>query len=57
MTSFKPTHKSKAEVHTYLALQDEPGNPMGLAITKKTLDPETKIAQTFINWIKKLYNC
>src|SRR5437763_7253729 len=31
---FRPTYKIKAEVHTWLAWQEEPGRPMGLAVTK-----------------------
>lgn len=31
--SFKKVHHSKAVIHTYLAWQDEPGNPLGQAIT------------------------
>jgi hypothetical protein len=35
---FRPTHRSKACLHTWLAWQKEPGKPMGLAITKRFVD-------------------
>ena len=32
---YKPVHRSKAKIHTYLAWQDVPDRPMGRAITAK----------------------
>jgi len=55
-TSFGDTHHSKAVVHTYLAWQDEPGNPLGLAITAKVLDPKHPLAITFVDWLNNLFN-
>jgi hypothetical protein len=37
VTQFKDVHLSKAEIYTYLAWQDEPGKPFGIAITVHTL--------------------
>ena len=51
---FKPTHLSKAHIHTWLAWQEEPGTRMGEAFTKRYLDPSRPQAQAFINWIRRL---
>jgi hypothetical protein len=41
---------------TYLAWQDEPGNPLGQAITNHVLQPQTEIAYNFTNWLNRLFN-
>lgn len=53
--SFIANHHSKAIVHTYLAWQDEPGRPLGQAITAKVLDPKHPLAQTFADWLRRLF--
>ncbi len=53
-TSFKPNHFSKAWIHTYLAWQDEPGKPLGQAVTAHSLEPDTEIANVFVRWLKEL---
>jgi len=53
--SFIANHHSKAVVHTYLAWQDEPGRPLGQAITAKVLDPSHPLAKTFADWLKRLF--
>ena len=55
LTSFIVNHHSKAVVHTYLAWQNEPGRPLGQAITAKVLDPSHPLAKTFVDWLKKLF--
>src|SRR5436190_12037086 len=55
LTTFIPNHRSKAIVHTFLAWQDEPGNPMGLAITRQALRPQTNTARTFTEWLELLF--
>lgn len=54
-TSFIENHHSKAIVHTYLAWQEEPGQPLGQAITAKILNPTNPSASTFANWLKVLF--
>ncbi len=54
--TFKAVHRSKAVVHTYLAWQDEPGNPLGLSIKAKVLKPEIEIAKTFTSWLQRLFD-
>ncbi|MCC5649013.1 hypothetical protein LC609_04000 [Nostoc sp. XA013] len=55
VTTFKPLDISKAVIHTYLAWQDEPDRPMGQAITKQALRPNTDIAIRFTDWLIRLF--
>ncbi|RPF58724.1 DUF3226 domain-containing protein [Vibrio crassostreae] len=55
LANFKDVHNSKALVHCYLATQDEPGSPLGLAITKKVLSPDTDSAKVFTDWLKAVF--
>lgn len=49
-------HRSKALIHTWLAWQEDPGSPLGQAITKRYLAIENKeIAEKFIEWINNLF--
>lgn len=52
---FKDVHRPKAEIHTWLAWQEDPGTPMGLAITKKYLDAEASHAKSLIKWLERLF--
>lgn len=56
VTRFKPVHRSKALIHTYLAWQDEPGNPMGLAITTGRLPSEGESFDLFVEWLRRLFD-
>jgi len=47
---------TKGRLHTYLAWQNDPGTPLGQAITKKYFDPTKPEAQGFINWLNQLFN-
>jgi hypothetical protein len=53
---FNINHKTKAEIHTWLAWQDDPGTPLGLAITKRYLDPDAESAITFLDWLHRLFD-
>jgi len=53
--SWKDRHKDKACIHSFLAWQDPPGMSLGVAITKKTLDPKSPNAKKFVDWFKRLY--
>ena len=55
VSSFKKAHRSKAEIHTYLAWQDEPGNPLGISIDAKALDTNLPDAKAFIQFLKDLF--
>jgi hypothetical protein len=52
---FKDVHRAKAKIHTFLAWQDEPGKPMGQAITAHILNSKSPHAEVFINWLKRLF--
>ncbi len=54
--NYKPTHVDKANIHSWLAWQDEPGSQLHIAVKKKILDPQHPKAQIFINWFKDLYD-
>ncbi|HEY4920592.1 MAG TPA: DUF3226 domain-containing protein [Xanthobacteraceae bacterium] len=51
---FAQPHRAKAYIHTWLAWQEDPGTPMGLAITKKYLDATAEGAVEFLKWINAL---
>ena len=55
ITTFREEHYSKAVVHTYLALQDEPGRPLGQSITAETLRVDTPTARVFVAWLNRLF--
>ena len=52
---YKPAHRSKAKIHTYLAWQDIPGRPMGQAITANILNSDSDMAVKFADWLKELF--
>lgn len=52
---FKEIHRSKAFIHTWLAWQKTPGEPMGKAITRKFLDSNTPECINFVEWLKRLF--
>jgi hypothetical protein len=53
---FLDAHVAKANIHTWLAWQDPPGQPLGLALTRKILDPQSPKASAFVEWFRKLYS-
>lgn len=55
VSTFKASHRSKAVIHTYLAWQDEPGSPLGRAITRQALRPHGDIAIRFTTWLRCLF--
>ncbi len=50
------THRQKALIHSWLALQEKPGMPKGQAITAKVLSYKNAIAFKFIAWINNLFD-
>jgi hypothetical protein len=53
---FGPTDVSKAMIHTWLAWQAEPGNPMGFAIRKGFLNPHAPHALKLVAWLRDLFD-
>lgn len=45
----------KALIHTWLAWQEEPGKPMGTAITARYLDPGVVQVDVLVSWLKRLF--
>jgi len=48
------TATRKAEVHTWLAWQEEPGTPLGQAVTKKYFQTDSDLCKRFVRWLKQL---
>jgi hypothetical protein len=53
--SYRDAHIEKANLYTWLAWQDPPGQSPGVCLTKKVLDPLSSHASTFVQWFIKLY--
>ena len=51
---FPQERRSKALIHTWLAWQEEPGKPLGQAITARYLDAEAPHAHQLIAWLRRL---
>lgn len=51
----RDAHDHKAQIHTWLAWQDPPGEPLGLAVARKMLDPKAPYAASFVAWFIRLY--
>lgn len=47
---------SKAYIHTWLAWQEDPGVPLGLAITRHYLDANAPTARLFMRWYRTLFD-
>ena len=52
---FPETQVMKANIHTWLAWQEEPGKPMGQAITKRYFDAVAPQAQQLVGWLRRLF--
>jgi hypothetical protein len=47
--------RPKAIIHTWLAWQEEPGKPLGTAITARFLDPDVPEVDALVNWLTQLF--
>ena len=52
---FAPSKRAKAELHTWLAWQEEPGTPLGLAVTRRYLARDAALARAFMRWMRSLF--
>jgi len=52
---FSVLARPKALIHTWLAWQQEPGKPLGTAITARYLDPGVAQVDVLISWLNRLY--
>ena len=57
LNAYKLVHHAKARIHTWLAWQDEPGMPIGSAITQRILSTNTDLCKLFVNWLENLFDC
>lgn len=55
LNKYIPIHKSKAVIHSWLAIQQDSGTPMGLSIKKKYLSTDEETCNKLVNWISKLF--
>lgn len=53
--AFPNVRKPKAQLHTWLAWQEEPGKPIGQAISARYLEAKNDAAGSFILWLKRLF--
>jgi hypothetical protein len=51
----RSAHISKANLYTWLAWQDPPGQSPGRALTQKILNPHCDKAKPFVDWFMELY--
>jgi hypothetical protein len=51
----KRPNESKALVRTWLAWQDEPGRPLGPAVSEGYFDLDEELAGRFIEWTRRLF--
>ena len=51
----REAHVEKANLFTWLAWQDPPGQYPGIALSKKILDPHAASAAAFVAWFRALY--
>jgi hypothetical protein len=52
---YKPIHRSKAVVHTWLAWLDEPGSGIGSALKYRKLGTPSPEVLTFVHWFTRLF--
>lgn len=52
---FRNAHRDQAQLYTWLAWQDKPGQSLGVALQQRTLDPASEHAQPFIQWMMRLF--
>ncbi|NLS91024.1 MAG: hypothetical protein GXX96_02415 [Planctomycetaceae bacterium] len=51
---FSPAHQSKARLHTWLAVSERPGRPMGQAIkADRYLDANHASVEPFLSWLRE----
>lgn len=53
---FPEATRSKADVHTWLAWQEEPGRSMGIAVKSGLLNLENDLAQHFVGWFTRTFH-
>ncbi len=54
--TYKPAHKDKSNIHTYLAWVDPPGCSLSVAILQGLIDTTSPLANRFADWFIKHYS-
>jgi len=54
-THLKSKTRAKAELHTFLAWQREPGTRYGAAVQRGFLVPSGPAVDAFLSWFRRLY--
>jgi hypothetical protein len=52
---FISAHLDKAQIHTFLAWVDPPGENLGRALKRKVLNAKSVRALPFVKWFRALY--
>lgn len=52
---FAQQHRPKAEIHTWLAWQREPGVPFGRAIKSSYFRHDSSLAMDFVTWFRRVF--
>ena len=55
LNKYQILHKPKALVHSWLALQEDPGTPLGLAITKRYLTTKEETCSRLVDWLTSTF--
>lgn len=53
---FSDSSRGKAEIHTWLAWQKEPGLPYGSAIRARYFTHDSPAATAFVAWFRQLFS-
>lgn len=53
--TYRDVHRDKANIHSWLAWQDEPGQQLHDAVKQRILRPDSPYAQPFVNWFRELF--
>ena len=52
---FKPLHRSKAEIATWLAWQQKPGHGLYRAVEDQLLNPQAEAYQSLVAWLRRVF--
>lgn len=52
---FRKADEAKARLHAWLAWQEEPGRPYGVAVRAKYFGHDSQEAAAFVDWFQRLY--
>jgi len=55
LNNYSLIHKSKAIIHSWLAVQEVPGTPLGQSITRRYLTTDDETCNQFITWMDELF--